>query len=399
MLEIIPLKKENIEDIKTNTLLETENCYITSLTLISKLLSMDKFPIKNKQLSIISILEFMRHIDIINYEKKNIIQISGKELTKRFTSKTYKKFLDMLSDLEIMTKVPHLNGEWYNIENKITCQYRLHNNYINDDLCLVISKSKKLEVNIETKVNFKFENTILNIEVDFNNAIIEEFNAYNNELITLNSLRIRINRLLSLNVKRSIKKGYKSNRIYHSLSSISRISRKHLSIKGQKFNDIDVKNCQPLLLCYLLKKENMKMDDSYQYHCESGLLYENFITEEMDREEVKKQLYRCIFFDFKPNEIIAIRFNELYPNTYTSLKELDGLEQTLASKLQNIEADIFNNLIPKNSKYYYTLFDAIYFIDITDCIDLLDSIKLKFADYNIKPILTLNGGTDFDIIE
>ena len=58
---------------------------------------------------------------------------------------------------------------------------------------------------------------------------------------------------------------------------------------------------------------------------------------------------------------------------------------TFAAKLKNIVASIFNQLRPVKSKYYFTLFDAIYFTDSKDIVDLTEQIRQRFAEYGLVP--------------
>ena len=103
------------------------------------------------------------------------------------------------------------------------------------------------------------------------------------------------------------------------------------------------------------------------------------------KNDVKKPLYSAIYFDFKPQKKIAQKFKHLYPLTYNSIETLHAGGKTMASMLQNLEASVFNNIAPKESKYYFTLFDAIYYIDEADKTGLIKQIEDKFAVYRISP--------------
>lgn len=133
----------------------------------------------------------------------------------------------------------------------------------------------------------------------------------------------------------------------------------------------------------------MGVDDNYVTDCEAGNVYERFITPERDRDSVKGLLYSAIYFDFKAKKQIANEFEALYPLTYHSLQILDSDPVTLASKLQNIEASIFNALQPKKSKFYFTLFDAIYFTDSGDIQDLIKQLEGLFGVYHLIPRLSI----------
>jgi hypothetical protein len=135
--------------------------------------------------------------------------------------------------------------------------------------------------------------------------------------------------------------------------------------------------------------------------CQAGLFYEQFYTptgkketDEPIRLDTKQQLYKAIFFDFKPWKAIAKQFADLFPHTYQSLAQIalenEILEETLASKLQNTEAEIFNDLEPIHSKYYFTLFDAIYFTNINDIAPLMHQIEEKFHSLGLIVPLSIN---------
>jgi ABC-type Zn2+ transport system substrate-binding protein/surface adhesin len=129
----------------------------------------------------------------------------------------------------------------------------------------------------------------------------------------------------------------------------------------------------------------MSIDANYIADCQAGQVYEQFITKEHDRDTVKVELYKAIYFDFKQKKLISNDFMKLYPLTYKSLQILDEDIITLASKLQNIEASIFNQLKPVKSKYYFTLFDAIYYSDSRDIACLTKQIMELFSRYELVP--------------
>jgi len=89
---------------------------------------------------------------------------------------------------------------------------------------VVIDNNKQPNIDIEEGVvDDKFKNTTSNIEVNYKNAICEEIDNFQNTNMDLDILRKRISRLLSLRIRRFIKKGTKVDRIYHSFSNLSKI--------------------------------------------------------------------------------------------------------------------------------------------------------------------------------
>ena len=70
--------------------------------------------------------------------------------------------------------------------------------------------------------------------------------------------------------------------------------------------------------------------------------------------------------------------------TWESLLKINQGEKSLAFYLQNLESELFNKLTPAKSKYYFTLFDAIYFDNIDDVAPLTTTINEFFNSLNIK---------------
>ena len=411
---IIPLNFSNENKLLFSKLnqIESAKTYVCGIATIAKFEMYRNYPIKNKDIAIKNILSFFTYIDYrlnentINDIIHSVLPMSATKIIEFFSMTTYKDYMTILAELEILTAVPYDDGKFYEINNR-TMQYRVHNTYIADDPCLVLflNDNPDLSLTADKYYNKKIKNTLHEIKIDYRLAIEDEITYHIENKTKFQALKFRIQKLISLNGPRYIKKGTKVDRIYHSLSNISKISRKYLYIPLANnvktyFNDIDVVNCQPLLLCALLKSVHLNSDLEYQYACQTGQFYESFMNVSLGltRTEIKIALYQCIFFAFKPNMPIAKKFKELYPNTYNSLEILNrDKETTLAAKLQNLEAAIFNNIQPKKSKYYYTLFDSIYFTDIDDIVQLMIDIKEKFSKYDIMPMLTINGGTENDI--
>ncbi len=384
MFKFIPLNQHGISLIKNTN--NGAHMFVCGTDTYNALCGYEPYPLKNKTLAIKNILEFLQYVDQLMTDNTTVI-IPSKEISKVFTGQQYRAYIDILAELEIITRVPYGDGKFFE-QGKRYCQYRIHNRYRLDTPGLVITdnfSAKKLST--DAKYPAKFEKAIRYTECDFVGAIKDEYDYYLNTGMNDNKLRKRLSRLLSLNKERSIKKGVKVNRVYTSFSNLSKVSRAHLHINGQQYHCIDIKNCQPLLLCYLLRSLGLEMDGNYLADCENAEIYYRFITKKKypDKDSVKKPLYSAIYFDFKPHKKIAQKFKKLYPLTYNSIELLHSCDITMASKLQNLEASIFNCIVPKKSKYYFTLFDAIYFTHAADIADLKKQVEEKFAIYGIVP--------------
>lgn len=395
MIEIIPLKLKDIFDKEYITSLDlikesNNNCYITSVDLISKLLVID-LPIVNKRLAISNILTFLNYFDTA-CDERNILVIPSTIFVKFFTTKHYKEYIKVLEDNKIISNIVYKDEEGkptfkYKV-GEASKKYRAYDSYNNSDLCLVVIDSNKRPVlQIEDNlVDKKFVDTISTIGMNYKNAICDEIDNFQSSNMDLNVLRKRISRLLSLRVRRFLKKGIKVDRIYHSFTNLSKISRKHTLIN---FNNIDIVNCQPLLLCAYLIKNGYDIDNSYKDDCENGLIYERFIYK-LPREETKVELYKSIYFYFSKKNEYNKKFKEIYPITWQSLSTISANNISMASILQNFEASLFNNIKPIKSENYYTLFDAVYYDNIMDSSNITNIIKQFFNELGIKVSLKLN---------
>jgi len=108
---------------------------------------------------------------------------------------------------------------------------------------------------------------------------------------------------------------------------------------------------------------------------------------EIDRPIIKENLYSSVYFKFDESNDFNKEFKKLYPITWNSYKDLlDKQENTSAFLLQNTEASIINPIVPENSKFYFTLYDGIYFDDINDAEQIMNEIKTAFDNQNISNI-------------
>lgn len=427
--QIVQLKKDlfNEYDLDLSLLdIEFTNLYVTGLNFICKLES-KTLPILNRRIAIKQILNFLKHIEmLLNISTSDVVEIPQDYIINIFNRNTYVDFLKLLNEMNIVKSVPYEDGTYYNCSHRggvlKVKRYKLSDDYKNDELCIVIMDDKNdIKYEFDGKYDKKFIKTISNTVIDIKNAIIDEVKYKKSH----NSLRTRLSVLFTLYDKRYIKKGFKVDRVFHSLTNISKVSRKYLSVDGLRFNNIDIVNCQPLLLCYYLIKNDLNVDESYINDCEVGTLYDKFIVggrkyidkeyiikggeivaiknniievgfnlskEEYDdiRSKIKVLLYKSIFFDFKPETDISISFKEIYPIVFSVLENMETNELKMACRLQNIEAEIFNNLKPNKSKYYFTLFDAIYFTSNEDTGSLMVDIINKFSKMNLVPKLKYN---------
>jgi hypothetical protein len=415
MIKIIPFQNDIFDNAELNKCDLTSYTYITPVKLVNKLMD-TKLPIEKRK-ALIRIFNFLNFLDS-HAKDDNTLRINKFKLEEFLTRNKYREYMQLLRKLNVIHKVREngeynscyykklnpknnkieyfSNGRFYKdfsqVPTPIPTKYKLHRDYSDaTELAIVILEEKKKEVPIFNceieKLNAKYQNTIKGLNLNVLSAINAEVENWKIKQLSNFALRIRISKILSTSKGRYIKKGKKVNRIYHSFVNISRVAREHLD---KKFYSLDIVNCQPLMLVAYLKENNMSVDLSYQKDCEIGKFYENFydlndlIILDDKRSKVKSSIYQNIFFGFYKKSRYNKIFKELYPKTWDSLCAISKTKISLASRLQNMEASLFNNLFPKYSKYYYTLFDAIYYTNKTDTKQLTKEINFFFDSLNIK---------------
>jgi len=353
-------------------------------TVYFDLLKEEQFPITFEN-AIIQISDFLMYINA-EAEKYSttLLTIDQNIFIDFFNRNTYAEFKRILQKLGIITNVPNKDGIWYSRDNHISKTYRIHNDYLREEEYTIIffekKKKEKKNININCPLNNVMSSTLINEELDYKKVFEYEIEYHKENKTSSYSLFIRLCRALSINKERYAKKGNKVNRIYHSFSNLSRITRKCFKTK---FFNIDLKNAQPTLLLVHLKENGIDFETEYQTLCESGLFYEMFSSTGLKREDIKVECYKSIFFDFKETNKVNIIFKEKFPKLWSYMKSISETV-CLATILQNIEASIFNTLEVKASSSYYTLFDAIYFNNKKDKEFIMKQLNKKANSLGIK---------------
>lgn len=306
---------------------------------------------------------------------------------------TYSNYIEGFIKAGILLKTDN-----YSTKYKVSNKYKFNKTFFEDEFVLVTFSTDELDnFNVKTQnlnLETRYLSSLQKLKLDLESAIKEQYQLFKG-VSDKKRFFCRINKILKFNREkiRYCNKGEKSNRIYHALCFLPKECRKHLNIS---FNVLDIVNCQPLLLCYHLKNNHLHYDNSFLEDVQNGCFYEviqnaiNNLKIKITRDEVKKEIYSQILFDFKTDEkhLINKAFKEVYPKTYKSLMTIHlDTEQTnitLASILQNLESELFNNLKVQNSEYYFTLFDAIYFNDKIDDLDLRTQIDDYFKKLDLR---------------
>lgn len=388
-IQIVNLMKSLKDcDMNLDSICIDNEIYIVNTNILNKLLEHEEYPIE-KHKAIKRILDFLSNYDR-NKEPFTLHSLIMKDI---FTSKSgvYKDYLNILNNLEIL-KRQNTDRGWY-VPKEQSSTYKFYTNYFNvEDVSLYIIEGKdKMEYSIDERLDLdkRFIDTIFNLDIPLDRVIEAEIEHYHNTDATLEILKKRINNILQLKKKRYINKGNKVERVYHSISNLSKVARKYLNYKGEqvRFHNIDIRNCQPLLLASVLKGAEYNVDNNYIESVESGNFYENFFDITNDRETIKIELYKSVFFYWNEKNDFNKLFCEKFPITAQSIKQMNI--ESMAQTLQNEEANLFNNLIPKKSKLFFTLFDSIYFDNYEDMFDLTLEIETYFLNKGLRVKLNI----------
>jgi hypothetical protein len=181
-------------------------------------------------------------------------------------------------------------------------------------------------------------------------------------------------------------------RFYSSISNLSYTTVEYgfIRLYGKQVVEIDLKNCQPLLLTTLLSNKHKQ----YKEDVEDGEFYYKVgqeIFPHLNRDDVKKQFkvlsYRFIFFNNKALKTGKIynAMEKIYPGLIEEINEIKCSIE-LAKKLQCIESKIFVEVlgslpIQKLLRHDQILFFPEYSSMVNEClrIELLKlNIKYKF---------------------
>lgn len=271
-----------------------------------------------------------------SYSNNGQMTHNGKTRTKSYKLiNSYEEYMDYYINLQKIFK--YKTQEFYNKE------YPKHTKTINN------------LYNIEIDTPALYEYLKSNIGMKLKTKYIKGTNQINkNRVLTQDIISFIMIQAHKINNK-LIWYSHK-DRVYNSFTNLPSICDDFITFNGHKLVQLDVVNCQPLLLSMLTK------DIDFQRVCESGKFYETLMEETgiEDRDKMKIISYRDIFYGkFKQHSKIGKAFTKLFPMTADYLKQN---EKNLAKQMQKIEAEIFVTLV--NTSRYSVLckHDAIYTI-------------------------------------
>lgn len=160
---------------------------------------------------------------------------------------------------------------------------------------------------------------------------------------------------MKVNLKNIWIKQSNEGRLYSSITNLSSTATPFLVLNNKPIEEIDVKNCQPLLL------SNILTNDKYSEDVQNGTFYDN-VAEAMNitRTEAKLRLYKHVFFN--DNTLASGKLFDALNLIYGDdlIKQINNIKKNtkLSTTLQKIESDIFIKAT-NNYSNFITKHDAI----------------------------------------
>lgn len=409
--------KFNLKELKTIDFKIFENSHIVPLVCYEKLLThFVFFPDDNNSIFITKYLKVCSLI--VENQEGSIYSIDLQRIDHN-----YKKIINILDNA--IGRHPYISPTHSNNQSK-SKPFDYYFTANNLEWCLISidynNEGEIKTINNTLPINHPAHaqvNTILNVKLDLSNTIIDEYNNIFNSTYDWNDVKkeditkftSRIQRALSFqfNNKRFIKKGNdnEQGRVFSSLTSnLTKIARKHLYIDFKPFYEIDIANCQPLLMAVFLSSKGYIIDNNYITDVMDGIVYDRIvnyaITNNLQtqncfqngktvnlkltyRPDVKVLSYANIFFKTKTKEESTVSniFSILYPLTYSAL--IDYTTKTTDSTallLQATESEIIMNVSKTIDCEYFTVHDAIYITDYESIESLKKEIIKTVNEYS-----------------
>lgn len=195
----------------------------------------------------------------------------------------------------------------------------------------------------------------------------------------------------------------KTGRVFNNVTNMPKVFRPHLRLAGRKLVELDVANCQPLLLISLYEDGDPERAE-YEKVVLSGNFYEElnksllvpFSAEE--RDSLKKSVYFKVLFNRNQlNESdLGLAFKARFPRLYARVWEIKKESyRNLALHLQSLEAQIMihgvvRGAIEELNLNLMTVHDSVLCPEesvnevkniiekrFTQCLKLLPKINLK----------------------
>lgn len=173
--------------------------------------------------------------------------------------------------------------------------------------------------------------------------------------LTSERILMYINKALKVQFQNLWFKISDQGRFYSSITNLPSVCINFLELYNKEVFELDVANCQPLLLAYLVK------NPEYQNDVENGIFYERMAKKTgWPRDRFKIFSYKYLFFSNESLKtgLINNALNDCYPALIKQINDLKK-ENKLASLLQKLESSIFIEKIGKLPYSKITRHDSV----------------------------------------
>ncbi len=300
-----------------------------------------KFKLKSKTFQYNELLNFLNNWGLIKinhkYCSKTQNNIRG-SFSKSYQVKT--KFLSGSQMSEVEIDFPKIFKNTKNIEYWIK-KYPEYSNLIKD--CY------NTTIKLDEFIHWLYNNEGIELKSKLIDGLLVK------RFLTCEKIILYTNKALKLNFKNLWFKVSDEGRFYSSITNLPSVTIDFLQLYNKDIFELDVANCQPLLLASLL--ENHK----YQKDVENGVFYQRIAKKiGWSKDKFKVLSYKHLFFsnNIIKTGLIYNALNECYPSLINQINELKK-NYKLALILQKLESSIFIEKIGKQPYSKITRHDSV----------------------------------------
>jgi hypothetical protein len=239
-----------------------------------------------------------------------------------------------------------------------------------------IKELYEVKIDLGDYIEWMRDNEGIELKPVINNGILER------RFLTKERIYSYINDVLKVNFDNIWVKISNEGRFYNSSTNLSYTSLPFIKLKRRGVKEVDVANCQPLILSKLIN------NDIYKKDCEMGIFYDKIAKElNIERNEAKVLSYKYIFFSSKQLKSGKIYdcMKKLYGDVIEQINEL-RIKIDIAKEMQKIESDIFVNKIGSLDFKMMLRHDAVYVYE--EDYDIVKSYVIKeFNKIGLNPTI------------
>ena len=324
-----------------------------------------KFKFKTKTYQYNELLNFLNNWDLIkiNHKYCSKKQNNGSgSFSKSYCIKT--EFLTDSKMTEVEIDFSKIFKNTRNMDYWLK-KYPEYTNLIND--CYNTS------IKIDDFVSWLYNNSGKKLEDKMINGFLTK------RYLTSERIIMYTNKALKLHFKNLWFKVSNEGRFYSSITNLPSDCKEYLELYSKKIIELDVSNCQPLLLASLIKNLEYKKD------AENGVFYDKMAAKiGCKRLKFKNYSYKYLFFSNKilKSGIIYKAINECYPLLIEQINNIKK-QNKLSLVLQKLESSIFIEQIGRLPHPKITIHDSVL-VQIEDYNFFKKMIENEFQKLDLK---------------